>query len=310
MTARWNALVIPNNDTTFFLKLDAIISELPAPLRPPAQAFKVNLDSVSRIITVPYRIVHESILPDVQREVRELFKEAVRRKGGGKTVAETLRAKADFLSMATEQVEQVILPGVRKRVIDRATDALSETQLASDVQEIFLQGLVLAWGALEVLVNDLFVVLLDSRPELSIRLQADPRCKRLFRDLKIDLEVLVAHEFNLASRMGQFLAEVHPISTVDVMKTVFKALFGHSAVIQKSLCAKNLWLLHSRRNVIVHRRGYVDTEYMKNAGADDLVLGTKLVVNLDDVRSSMEAVRDVAISVLPAASSALTDETR
>jgi hypothetical protein len=60
--------------------------------------------------------------------------------------------------------------------------------------------------------------------------------------------------------------------------------------------------------MIVHRRGYIDSEYIKNVGDDSLRLGTRLVVNIDDVRSSMEAVRDVVTCLLPAASSALTED--
>jgi hypothetical protein len=308
MTTMEKSLAIPNNDTTFFFSLDAIISELPAPLRPSAQAFKVNLDSVSRIITVPYRIVHLSILPEVEREVKDLIRQAVRQKGDGRTFAEAITAKAEALSRTSEHIEHVMLPGVRKKVIDRTSGALSDDQLAFDVQEIFLQSLVLAWGALEVLANDLFVVLLDSRPELSIRLMSSAPCERLFHNLKLDLKLLEAHKFNLASRMGQLLVDVHPIGTLEVMKVVFAALFGPSTVLQSSFGSKDLRLLHSRRNMIVHRRGYIDSEYIKNVGDNSLLLGTRLAVNIDDVRSSMEAVRDVVTCLLPAASSALTED--
>jgi hypothetical protein len=136
-------------------------------------------------------------------------------------------AKADALRMATAAIER-IASEVRNRAIARALGVLRNDQLSRDIQELFLQSLILAWGALEVLANDVFRVLLDSRPDLSSLLHENEECKRLFGGTRLNKAV---------HSMGTLLLDRNRISNLRAMKSVLSVLFGHDAQLQSALCS-------------------------------------------------------------------------
>jgi hypothetical protein len=302
VTTSADLLAIPNDDNTFFVALDAVLQELPTPLRPVGQAFRTNLESVARIISVPYRMAHLTLAPDVRQEMRERFKRAWNQKSDAAGLLGQLQAKADALKRTLEEQVQEVIPSHRNKAITRAREALSNVHVELGVREIFLQSLVLSWGALEVVANDVFVALVDTRPELSVALLRDESCRRLFNSLRIDVELLAEYQFNLASSMGQLLSATRPVDNVEVMKTVFGKLFPKSSELREALASRELWLLNCRRHLIVHRRGVVDDQYLRRSG-DTLEPGSRLEVSLDDVRAAIIAVRDVALALLPAAAS-------
>ncbi len=290
-------LAIPYQRTTFFVALDGVLGALPAPLDAVGQAFRANLDAVTRIISVPYRMVHLCLAPGIEGAARTDF-------------LNELFASAENADASEEEPvfdQELIEKEIRAQAIDTARQALSDTQLQIGVREIYLQSVVLVWGALEVLANDLFMVLLDNRPELSLMLIRDERSKRLFSNLRIDVETLSAYQFNLGAQMGTLLSSVRSLDTIDAMKVVFATLFPNAISLRNALCSRDLWLLNCRRNLIVHRRGIVDKSYMRKSG-EEVVEGSQLLVGLDDVRSPLTAVRDVALELLPAASERLSEK--
>jgi hypothetical protein len=305
MTGNHFLLAIPSTDSTFFAALDAIIEGASISLRPPYHAFRFNLDAVWRIITVPYRVAHLSLGAELEREVKELIRAALRQKIPRSSLADAFSAKAANLEKANKEIAQR-LSGVRDRAISGALCALENDQLRQDIHEIFLQSLVLAWGALEVLVNDVFRILLNAMPQLSLSLRSDSKCKNLFENLKFDLKLLSSHGFNLRSCMGDVLLEVHRIDGLETMRAVFAALFGQQPgqpALHSALGSDRLRLLNCRRHLIVHRRGVIDEQYIRDAHVEPSLKGSRLVVSPADVPASMEAVRDVAIALLePAAS--------
>jgi len=89
------------------------------------------------------------------------------------------------------------------------------------------------------------------------------------------------------------------------MKIVFGLLFKNDARLQTALCLRELRLLNCRRNIIVHRRGVVDSRYIRDSGDHSVLAGSRLPVNSDVVHAAMAAVRDVALALLQASASLL-----
>lgn len=307
MTIRNHLLAVPSSDSTFFASLDACIEEMTPSLRPVFQAFRSNLHAVSRIVTMPYRITHLSLLPELDRQIKDTLRAAVRRKGDAKTFTAAIAAKADALDQANADIRQRISE-FPENAIARALDTLTDGELSLDVHELFTQSLVLSWGALEVLANDVFRAILDSKPHLSLLLQKHKSVRRLFGELRFDLTLLAAHQFNIASCIGALLLDVHRIDSIDTMKKVFCALFGRNQLLQSALCSSHLRLLNCRRHLIVHRRGVIDTKYIRDSRDSSQSLGSRLAVSLDDVNSAMATVRNFGVALLNAAAPLFNDD--
>jgi len=98
--------------------------------------------------------------------------------------------------------------------------------LAGAANELILQGLVLCWGAFEVLARDCLIEYLNANPSRAMILLEDPMAKRRFELSKVSLETLAAHNFDLSSRMGTLLAQQQDLSDVYSVKAVYGALFA------------------------------------------------------------------------------------
>jgi hypothetical protein len=99
---------------------------------------------------------------------------------------------------------------------------ISSTQAA---EELVLQGAVLCWSAFEVFARDTFVRALNGHSGLSSRLLEDPVSRRRFEAVKLSIETLALHGFDLSSRMGTVLAEQRDLSDFYTIKAVYLALY-------------------------------------------------------------------------------------
>jgi hypothetical protein len=109
--------------------------------------------------------------------------------------------------------------------------------------ELILQGLVLCWGAFEVLSRDCFIAHLNAKPNRTLVLLGDPVAKRRFELSKVSLETLATHGFNLSERMGTILAQQQDLSDVYSVKSVYQALFPDDERLSDALGDADLRLL-------------------------------------------------------------------
>ncbi len=177
--------------------------------------------------------------------------------------------------------------------------------IQSVAREILLQGTVATWSALEMLVGDELILLLDSRPDLVTKFLSDQNAKRKFELPKLNIDDLASRGFDLSKQMGHLLFEERDLSSLTSLKCACEALID-SACLREKLAAPSAWLLNQNRHLIVHRRGIVDEEYLRKTGAK-LNVGDQLVVSpaefeellLHALSIGSEFVAGLALLVVP-----------
>lgn len=144
-------------------------------------------------------------------------------------------------------------------------------------RELLLQGTVSAWSALEMLVSDELVLLLNSRPDLVTKLLSAPSAKKKFELPKLNIEDLALRGFDLSKQMGFLLFGERDLSNILTLKCACEALIDDPKLREK-LASPVIWLLNQNRHLIAHRRGVVDEEYLKKTGSS-LKLGEQLSIS-------------------------------
>ena len=276
-------------------------------LRQVAGAFEKNLLAVLVTAAMPHHIVWTSAAHHYFEKI--LIAEKIRTMPlPGEEAAEP---EGQTTSEAFEVAKQKLLHDlkapretsvVKRQVIAELAHLLEDEDVASAASELLRQSDVLVWGALEVLINDLFIVLMNSKPELTGRLLRDERTPKRFQ-LKDTMPMLERFSYDLSHHMGDVLAEHFKIDDVQAMRDVFDVLLDEPKALRDLLLQDVLWRLFQRRNLILHRRGIVDSLYLSNTG-DTLPLGSEIVVTPDQLRKDFQFVRDVGIELLRAVSNA------
>ena len=175
--------------------------------------------------------------------------------------------------------------------------ALKDGTLSDSANELVLQGIVLCWGAFEVLARDTFVTLLNLQPQLAETLLRDPVAKRRFELSKVSLETLATHEFDLSGKMGTILAQQQDLSDLHSIKAVYEALFPTDNNLRDTLTDIDLRVLSQRRNLVVHRRGIIDDLYIKAVDCEQEV-GEKLRILPDELEKYIRCSASPASALL------------
>lgn len=173
---------------------------------------------------------------------------------------------------------------------------LSDPAMVSAAVELLRQAETLAWGTLEVLGNDLFIALLNENPQLTEVLIRDERTKKRFsmRDVS---DALSTYGYDLSRHMGEVLNQVVKIDDVETLRAIYQVLLADNAELLNSLSDNNLWKLHQRRNLILHRRSIVDKAYLESTG-DPLPLGAELIISPVQLETDLLLVLRIGSSML------------
>ena len=169
-------------------------------------------------------------------------------------------------------------------------------QIADAAAQLLLQTTVLAWGAFEVLSREVFRIYLNCVPTACANLLADPDVRKRFDLSRISIEKIADFNFNLSGRLGDLLVEQNDLSDLPGIKAALFAVFPADSRLREVLNERILWILFQRRNLIVHRRGIVDTRYVAASG-EDLPLGCPLSVRPDEIKSYLGLVVKAAYAL-------------
>lgn len=266
------------SDNSFPL-LDSIIKDLPEHCRRPAEAFKRNLRAAAVTVTIP----HQMAVASVMRRAYEFFMIDEKISGhpkaherAQKRFDKALRSEKN-LDRHAEEVKHILEENLKNE----------EIRLAAS--ELIRQCTVQLWSALEVFASDMFVSLLNAKPDLALKLIANEKTKRLFQPKGVPFETLFEYQFNLTSSMGNLLSNYQPIDTVPSMKTIFGAILPNPEAISRVLSDRVLWLLFQQRHLIVHRRGIVDSSYLSATG-DKASLGKEICISPTTLKKYMKCV--------------------
>jgi hypothetical protein len=161
--------------------------------------------------------------------------------------------------------------------------------VADAATQLVLQATVLTWGAFEVLSREIFRSYLNLVPRASTKLLADSDVRKRFDLSRISIEKVAEFNFDLSSKLGDMLIEVNDLADFSGIKSAFFALFPMDSRLHSALNERALWLLFQRRNVIVHRRGIVDRQYVEASG-NELPIGSRLMVRPVELERYLELV--------------------
>lgn len=173
-------------------------------------------------------------------------------------------------------------------------------------QQLTRQGVVLIWSAFEVLARDSFVILLNQRPDLSEALLAEPSNRKRFGTERVEWETLVAFGFNLSKRLGDYLVGKHDLNSILAIRGAYKALFPSTSELHVHLSDQRLWDLSQQRNLIVHRAGVVDQQYMAST-TNPPAMGAVLTVSPATVASMMRSVQQAGKQMILAVGAAMEE---
>jgi hypothetical protein len=280
----------------FYRPLDDLQAQVAPLLVTPATVFRHNLRSVIETARLPYQLVSAGVyfrrLGNIQMAERI-------RSGLVPGDAEKERildiANTRFREMSKESSFREGARAETEEVLVAIRDILSD-EVSLAARELLRQAASLTWAALEILFRDVFVGVLNMRPDLVKSLRAADSAKNYLPLKAVPFEAFETYGFDLSKRMGDLLAEERRMDSVVAMKAVLGPLLSDDAL-DGALDQKELRLLNQRRHLVVHRRGIVDSEYLANTD-DTLPLGSELEISPENLRTYLVLVRDIGTRML------------
>jgi hypothetical protein len=262
-----------------------------------AESFKKNLLAVISTASMPFRIVSVNHTHWVYHQI--FLAEKILTLGPefyGKSEEEKLKIARDIArqrfdkEMKDQRNEQSL------RILSNLEGLLAAPEMVSSAAELIRQSEALAWGTLEVLANDLFITLLNKKPQLTEDLTRDERTRKRFsmRDMS---DALTVYNYDLSSHMGDVLNRLVKIDDIETLRAIYQVLMPDNAELLQLLGEDNLWKLNQRRNLILHRRSVVDEAYVRNTG-EGLPLGSELIVSPEQLETDLLLVLRIGSSML------------
>ena len=166
------------------------------------------------------------------------------------------------------------------------------------------QCTLLMWSAFEVLASDLFVRLINMRPQLASTLIRNENTKNLYRQKDIT-QSLANYDYDVSGHMGDILIEQARLDSLPTIKDVYRVLLGSgSSGLLTILDRKEFWYLYKARNVIVHRASIVDEQFRCDTGVT-IQVGNKFRVTADEFDKFLVMVAEAGVAMTMAASNAV-----
>ena len=185
-------------------------------------------------------------LPDVSSRFTELFMEEIKKR----------RALAGT-SAAAERRVKIILDMTNIMHFFAAVDSDFKTSLEAMLAS-YITGM---WTAFETLAGDLWERALNVSPENLATLQGVPRGQQR---KSIDLDIIKLHGFDLQQKMGTILRGKYEMSGLSEIRRAYAHAFVVDAdAIIAAINDPVLEKLSAVRNLIVHKAGIVDQEYLE-----------------------------------------------
>lgn len=268
---------------------------LPDGLRQIALAFFDSLHGVIRTLSIPFQYTYSQVYS--LHWQRFLMAERIRARG----IENEEEREPAALKIAKERFAEYLQGEGREVVVDdvlaRLKELQDEPESLAAARELTRQGVVLVWSAVEVLARDSFVFLLNRRPILAEQLLAEQANRKRFSVDRIDWQTLAAYGYDLSENLGTFLISKADLASVPAIRDAYGALFPTATELGRKLADRRLWDLCQKRNLIVHRRGIVDQQYLANTG-DTLSLGADLWIRPSEVEDLLEAGLHIGTEII------------
>lgn len=288
----------------FFLPLDTIELRPNGMILEEAKwVFQQNLSSAIQVGSIPFQLAHTAELD--QRFGHLVAAERIR---ALKTVLPGEKPSAEAEMAAVEEARARMSSELaQSEVVERhATNTLaslrrhlSDAEFSASADELLRQVLVMGWGAFETLANDVVRRLLNAKPKLVRHLISERPYKDVLTSRSL-LEALEASNFDLRGSVGDIVLDLLPLDGLEKIKSAMGATL-RSNELDMALNEAAIWLIAQQRNLIVHRRGIVDTKYRSSTGDDRWAIGDMITFSAGNVYHDLEVMRDVGCLLLTAA---------
>jgi len=287
--------LVPHDFSESAKPLTDLALSLPEGLRQIALAFFDSLHGVIRTLSIPFHYTYSQV--HSLHWQRFLMAERIRARG---TKNEEVREPA-ALTIAKERFAEYLQGDGREVIVDDVLTRLKalqdEPESLAAARELTRQGVVLVWSAVEVLARDSFVFLLNRRPILAEKLLAEQANRKRFSVDRIDWQTLAAYGYDLSENLGTFLISKADLTSVPAIRDAYGALFPKATELGRKLADTRLWILCQKRNLIVHRRGIIDQQYLANT-SDTLPLGTNLWISPSEVEDLLEVGLHIGTEII------------
>jgi len=169
--------------------------------------------------------------------------------------------------------------------------------------------LVQAWTTFEAFATDTWVTALNEHPAILAELRGKQRgndAEARSKDLKkIDLSWLQRHDYDVSRRMGNVLRNRFSFDSLRGIREAYRAAFAvDSEAILTPLENEALTAVSAVRNVLVHRAGKADDEYVKITKAIPLApkasIGSKIPLDGANVAEMLLTGRTLAVDMFRA----------
>jgi hypothetical protein len=288
---------MPMEDGKGAALLEVNLPTLPGDFSHLAESFRKNLLAVVSTASMPFRIVstnhshwvyHQLLLAEKIRTLAPAFDEKSEEEKS--EIAHNIARQKFDTAMKDQRRDRV------QTILADLEHLLIAPEMVSAAAELIRQSETLAWGTLEVLANDLFISLLNRKPQLTEDLIRDERTKKRFpvRDMS---DALTTYGYDLSRHMGDVLNRLVKIDDIETLRAIYQVLMPNNAELQDLLADGNLWKLNQRRNLILHRRSMVDETYLKNTG-ENAPLGTELLISPEELETDLLLVLRIGSSML------------
>lgn len=282
---------IPADENRVEIAFAPLLRTTPPEFSHLVQSFKKNVAAVISTASMPFRIAsanysnrlfHQYLLAEKIRTLKTEFDDKSEQEKA--QIAHNVAQNKYLQTMRSDEQRYqggiVILQDLESLLVDE------EMKLA--VAELMRQSDALTWGILEVLANDLFINLLNQRPQLTEALLADERTKKRFqvRDMALPLST---YSYDLSQHMGDVFGGLVKIDDIETLRTIYEVLMPSKAELLSLVRCSELWKLNQRRNLILHRRSVIDETYLSNTG-DTLPLGAELMISPNQFEKDLTLV--------------------
>jgi hypothetical protein len=165
--------------------------------------------------------------------------------------------------------------------------------------------LVQMWGAIEVMIGDLWEHALNEHPNHLSALLGEATTKK-DDPKKLDLNLIEKHNFNVSSVMGTLLKDRFNFTVLADAKRAYTQSFRDNGdAVKAALDADPLRALSSIRHVLVHRGGVLDNKCKNEvsgiAGLDfihSLQVGDSIFIDGPNFKRVMQSALDSAIDLI------------
>lgn len=290
-----SVFLVPNDFASMAKPLQEMLIAFPNELCSIAESFIENLHGVNRTLSIPYQytLAHVSNLHRQRIHAAERIRALAIENESERDSVAFAKAKEKFESFSQGEGRQKLVEDVLSQLLQLRHDPGS----LSAARELTRQGIVLSWSAIEVLSRDAFVYLLNSKPNYTEILFADSNNRKRFSSERIEWQALAAYGYDLSENMGRYLISKADMKSASAIRDVYSALFPAAIELQTALGDRRLWNLNQKRNLIVHKRGVVDQQFIDATG-EIIAVGETLAVEPDEVEATLEIILEIGTQII------------